>query len=1085
MGSFGDWVRRRRKLLDITQADLARKVSCSLSMLRKIERDERRPSQQLAELLADHLAIDPSQREFFTRLARGEFVLDIPELIRTIHTPIPIPIQTEFAEHPIEQVPFVARERQLQLLHSCLGKAMQGQGQMVFVAGEAGQGKTSLLVEFARQAMDARPELIIAGGSCDVYTGQGDPLLPFQDILRMLVGDTENAGLPGLINRNLATRLAETTPVFTEILLNIGTYLIGTLLSEVALETRLAQSFPHNPKNTELLLRLQSQGTRQAPEAMRVLHQDRLFDEISTVLKALAQQGPLILMLDDLHWIDPSSAALLGHLVMRLKYSPILMIGSYRPEELAQGRPDGLGNQIPHPLQEVLSESLRQFGHNRIDLDYSGPGEELDFVNALLGINQYAFGETFRKQLTRLTEGQPLFVVELLKDMQERGDIFQGKDGRWQEAETMNWESLPARVEGVIEKRIVRLPADLLVFLTAASVQGETFFAEIVARVTQSDPRDLTRRLSVELDRQHRLIHAQGIVHAGAERLSQYRFQHYLFQHYLYERLSAAERMYLHEAVGNAMEALIAGNADAEDVPASQLARHFQEARLGLKASQYLLLAGQKAARVLAFDEAIVFFERGISLLKNLARTSEISRLEFETSLAHAHALWHNGRVVEATGAYQKAFEIARTLDDPTALARAALAYEEPRWRLNLDAGPSQSFMREALVALGEVESGLRVRLLVGLSRSLLASDEREELRTTVDKALRIARHIDDPLALCDALRIMAHIDRRPEMTDARLSAAQELIATAESIGDQERLADGLDLAIYDLLELGEIEQVDQMIAAQSRAAQEIKQPFQLHVAAVFQTMRAILRGEFENAERLANEAADISQQIGIAELDGILGIQMFTIRREQGRIHEIAPIVKLLVTNNPKSSAWRPGLALIYSILDQRKECQAIFEELVSDGVAWVAQDALWVASLAYLSEECAYLGDAIRADILYPLLLPYQDRAVVVGGATACFGAVGRYLGLLAKTRSDWEMSERHFEEALRLDGRMQAWPWLAHSQSEYAAMLLKRGQKADRERAHALLNEALTAAQRMDMAALVPKITNLMGNHMIERE
>jgi hypothetical protein len=169
----------------------------------------------------------------------------------------------------------------------------------------------------------------------------------------------------------------------------------------------------------------------------------------------------------------------------------------------------------------------------------------------------------------------------------------------------------------------------------------------------------------------------------------------------------------------------------------------------------------------------------------------------------------------------------------------------------------------------------------------------------------------------------------------------------------------------------------------------------------------------------------------------------------------------------------------LIYGILDQRRECQAIFEDLVSGGLVRIAQDSLWVSAMTYLSEVCAYLGDGPRAATLYPLLLPYAGRAVVVGGATACYGAAARYLGMLAMTMSDLESAERHFEDALKLDARMAAWPWLAHTQVEYAAMLLRRGSDADRERAQALLNEARAAAQRMGMADLALTISNLWHN------
>jgi predicted ATPase len=1063
----------------MTQADLAGKVSCSLSMLRKIERDERRPSEQLAELLADHLAIDEAQRGLFLKMARGQYAPELPDPSKTEVNLLQA--QAEIGRQQDELAPFVARQRELEQLRAHLDQAMAGQGRMVFIAGEAGRGKTSLLYEFARQSMTAQPDLVVAGGSSDVYTGLGDPLLPFRDIFRLLAGDIENAGMSGIVNRDLADRLAQAIPFTTEILLDHGPHLIDTLVPGSVLETRLAQSLPQDQNSSGLLVRLHDQRARFSSSPALELQQDRLFEEISSTLNALARQQPLLLMLDDLHWADTSTTGLLGHLAMRLQQNPILVVGSFRPEDLAHGRgADGQGKQVLHPLQEVLSESQRQFGQNRIDLDHPDPNEELNFVNALLDADDNDFGDDFRKRLARLTEGQPLFVVELLRDMKERGDIIQGSDGRWRESEPMSWEHFPARVEGVIEKRIGRLPDDLRDLLTVGSVQGETFFAEVIAQIRQVDARELTRRLSAVLDRQHRLIREQGVKRAVTERLSQYQFRHHLFQKYLYGRLAASERMYLHEDVGNALEALYAGSTNSDDIPAAQLARHFQEARLGAKASRYLLLAGKNAARVIAYDEAAANFERGLDLLADQARTPEIKRLEFDLYLALARAYWHGGHLADAFAVYEKLIEIARALNEPEALARAVLAYEEPRWRLNLDSGPSQGYLREALAALGEEQSGLRVRLLVGLSRSLLTAGEQEGLRATIDQALQIARQIDDPVALCDALRIRAQVDRRPETTADRLAAVEELIATAESIGDQERLGDALDLYVYDMLELGHIDRADEAIAAQKRTAEEIKQPFQLHVAAVFQTMRAIMRGEFEKAERLANEAAEISRQIGLAELDGILGIHMFTIRWEQGRLQEIAPILNLYMASTPESASWRPGLALIYCTLDMRDECQAIFEELVSEAVVFVPQDSLRVASLAYLTEVCAYLGDVKRAASLYEMLLPYDGRTVVVGGATACYGAAARYLGMLATIMSDWPAAERHFEGALALDARMGSRPWLAHTQCEYARMLLARGREVDRQPALALLDQALAAAQEMGMAYLGQKVTVLQAQY-----
>jgi tetratricopeptide (TPR) repeat protein len=210
------------------------------------------------------------------------------------------------------------------------------------------------------------------------------------------------------------------------------------------------------------------------------------------------------------------------------------------------------------------------------------------------------------------------------------------------------------------------------------------------------------------------------------------------------------------------------------------------------------------------------------------------------------------------------------------------------------------------------------------------------------------------------------------------------------------------------------------------------------------------------------------------------LGIHMFTIRREQGRLNQLAPIMKLIAANNPQSSAWQPGLALIYSTLGMREESWGIFDALAVDRFAMLPQDSLWVATLTYLSETCAYLGDADRAATLYQLLLPYDGRAVVVGGATACYGAAARYLGMLAATMSNWETAERHFLGAIDLDASMEAWPWLGHSRYEYSAMLLRRGRAGDRQRAAALLDESLDAAQDMGMAYLAERVADLQARY-----
>jgi hypothetical protein len=136
-------------------------------------------------------------------------------------------------------------------------------------------------------------------------------------------------------------------------------------------------------------------------------------------------------------------------------------------------------------------------------------------------------------------------------------------------------------------------------------------------------------------------------------------------------------------------------------------------------------------------------------------------------------------------------------------------------------------------------------------------------------------------------------------------------------------------------------------------------------------------------------------------------------------------------------------------------------------------APDAKRTLTLSYLAEVCTRLGDAIEAERLYDQLLPYRDNAILAPVATVCCGAAARYLGMLAGAMGKWSNAEEHFVAALDIDERLHAWPWLAHTKHEFAAVLLARGRARDRNRAETLLGEAAASAERLAMPALQQKI------------
>jgi DNA-binding NarL/FixJ family response regulator len=202
--------------------------------------------------------------------------------------------------------------------------------------------------------------------------------------------------------------------------------------------------------------------------------------------------------------------------------------------------------------------------------------------------------------------------------------------------------------------------------------------------------------------------------------------------------------------------------------------------------------------------------------------------------------------------------------------------------------------------------------------------------------------------------------------------------------------------------------------------------------------------------------------------------MQMFTLRREQGRLHEVAPVVRHFVQQHGAASSWRPGLALIYSELGREREARAAFEQLAAHDFADLPQDSLWLTCVIYLAEVCAFLGDAHRAATLYRLLLPYNGYTVVVGATDVCYGAAARYLGMLAATMERLEAAAQHFEDALAMNARMGARPWLAHTQHQYARMLLARNQPGDHDKAMTLLDAALATAHELGMRVLAARLT-----------
>jgi len=623
--------------------------------------------------LVEELGVDPGAEttQLYEQIRDGELEVSAVALTlnrqreRAAWVPRFLVEDVDEAQPPL----FVAREQQLARLDGFLETALAGQGCVVFVTGGPGRGKTALLDEFARRAMEALPDLLVASGNCNAYSGIGDTYLPFRDVMGMLTGDVEAKWAAGAVSRDHALRLWGALPLVIEALLDYGPHVVPALVPGVAL---LSRAMACAPTGAPWPQRLRERVGRQ-PAASEGLEQSALFQEVSNVLRNLAEAHPLLLILDDLQWADSASVGLLFHLGRRLGGNRILIAGAYRPEEVALGRDGALpGDRVRstnrarplhgerHPLEKVVAELKRRFGDVWLDLTEVREPEGRRFVDALLATQPNRLGEDFRRVLFEYTGGHPLFTVELLRAMQERGHLVQDDTGCWVPGPALDWQTLPARVEGVIEARVGLLGEELREFLSVASVEGEEFTAQVVARVQKIGERQALRMLSRELENRHRLVRERSAMRLGRQQLSRYRFAHALFQHYLYHDLSDGERALLHWQIAEAIEQCY--GADLAPFYSS-LANHWSQvvkdghsdSALIAKAVDYSYKAGQQAKAGYADQEATEFFSQAMTLLTTLPDSPERAQQELDIQTAL-------GSVLLATKGYG-APEVRQTYD--------------------------------------------------------------------------------------------------------------------------------------------------------------------------------------------------------------------------------------------------------------------------------------------------------------------------------------------------------------------------------------------------------------------------------------
>jgi DNA-binding CsgD family transcriptional regulator/plastocyanin len=590
-----------------------------------------------------------------------------------------------------------------------------------------------------------------------------------------------------------------------------------------------------------------------------------------------------------------------------------------------------------------------------------------------------------------------------------------------------------------------------------ASVIGRDFAWELLLRAAAP----LNEDMVLEALDEALAVHIVEETAAG-----RYQFTHNLIRITLYDELRIARRRQFHRVVGNAIEAVHRADLDPF-LP--ELARHFQAAGgepEAEKAIDYTVRAGRRADALLAFEDAVQFFQTALDIMEQRAEPDEAARCQSLFLLGEAQR--KSNDFSDALSTLAAAAKAASGLGLHELLAQAALAYEQTSWRSGI-VSPNPlpvQLLEEALREVPETTPALRARLSGALGRALLYANAESEARAQVARSIAMARQVGDPAVLAANISNLFNFFWGPESTEELLRSATEMVAAARQSGDLEMVHDAHAWRLPLYLELGDSDGVEADLEAMTRVDARIRQRTYSIAMLGYQLMLALMRGEFADAERLIQKFQAL---LPIAAHADQLSMQIFTLRREQGRLAPLQPVVSMFLRQHAAASVWRPGLVLVYLELGQQDEARAEFEKLATDDFMAIPRDGRWLYCMVYLSEVCAALGDVSRGAVLYKLLLPYAGHNIALGAGIACCGSADRYLGLLCATMARWPEAQRHFEEALEMNGRIGARVALAHSQHDYAVMLLARGEAGDRQRAISFLRASLDGAREIGMRAL----------------
>jgi class 3 adenylate cyclase len=781
------------------------------------------------------------------------------------------------------------------------------------------------------------------------------------------------------------------------------------------------------------------------PETERYL----LFSAVAGLLEEVAQSVPVCVVLDDLHWADGQSVALLKHVVRTAEQQALQVIADYRDSDLGKD----------HPLGAVLADLRSVDGVQRMALHGLGSDEVAQVMTSVAGHELDDDILRLAQEIATETDGNPFFVGEILRGLWESGGlVFDEDSGRWS-VDRSGAIALPESVREVIERRVERLGNETLELLRLAAVIGRVFDVELLESMLEIDESQLLDRLEAAV--------AASLLAESDERVGQFRFAHALINQTLYEGLGATRRARMHQRVAQALEELY-GEDQSEHL--GELALHWRMAAVSVdkaKAAGYALRAGHQALQRLAPAEALKLFADAVELIGD----DGAERCEALIGLGEAQLQTgdaaHRETLLEAA-------RIASTMADAELAARAALA--------NNRAAVSSNFGEidtERLVAIDRAielddppNRARRARLLALKALELAWEPDFGLRRALAEEAISLARATEDPRTLTEVLQRVVEAIRIPATLAWRIGLVEELAGCAAEVGDP-ALAIAAQSALFNsCIERGDPGHGKLALEQVQLIAHELDQPM-FNWFAEFNTAGwELMRGDLLAAERRFESALQIAQEAGQPDAVFTYAAALQQARTYQGRGQEVIAMIEQSVSAYPAIVAWRAALASLLGYLGRRAEGKKIVEQGASDRFEHISSNSATSTALALYAEAAVLTDSSDAASILYDLIEPWADQ--VVWNGVIGYGHARMWLGLLASCMGDHERADEHLAFACDFQETNGLLLWAARAHLGWAEALAGRGDAA-RAREHAA--HALELSREYGYGAFEPRAAALV--------